>query len=498
MGTLAWLKQRLVAYPALWPVIGAVGAVAAALAGVQLVSDLVLFGQFRQTGPALALAVVLALALVYIWLARRPLAEVMAAFVVAVVMTAYVLVSVRIAGLNLRLSQLFLPLVVLRLWAVGAFWRAAPSRVWLAAAGLMLWASFLAWTVIQLPNLPEPVVALGRVMLLGLNLLHAVLMYLLVVRTGQWRLAARAFAYSVLALNGMLVLLAVGAALGVPGIRLGTTLQPTLAGGGLVPRFSVGVMSGVLSACVLAFPVADWARGKGLTPQRLAWALIAIVGMVVGFSRQNLVSLAGVVGLIGADQFLRGRVRRMLRLVLVVALVAGSGFWLASQLTITQAFFQAFAGRALLLFNARAYETGSVNDRFILWSRMLQDVAANPLVGQGQDAYLRHFPTQGQGSHNFPIEILHAAGLWGLVPYLLIHGVVVGDALRVLRRRGLPPDDRALLLACLAAFVALVLSSLTNLIFSNPIYWIVMGLLAGAARTLDRAHPPAAHGTPAA
>jgi O-antigen ligase len=489
MGPFNWLKANINPPPFVWPVIGVVGALLLGTAGVPVIAA------SPRIGLLLAMLVGLA-AIAFVWTVRwrMSLYGVLVSFIFVILLTTYVPFSVRLFSLNLRPHQLLLPIALLWLLAVGAFDRASPTRVWLLAAGGLLWGATLFWTVVHLSELRSATQALGRVMLLGINLLTALVTYLLVVRTGAWRRAVAAFQNSVVGLNAFLLTLATLATLGVAQVRgwLGTDEEPILVGGQVVAgetlRFAGGVVNGVLAALALVLILV---QGQSASRRArwglLAGALICAAGMVVGFSRQSVVSLLGALLVLGFYLLRRGQIKLLLRLA-VAGLLAGSLVLVGvSQWSVTRPFYQAFAARVLLLLNPTSYSTGTVNERLVMWSAMMRDVVANPLVGAGQDGYLVYYPVLGGGgSHNYPIEILHSAGLGGFIPYLYLHVVVGVEAWRAVRRKGLSERDRWLMLGLLAAYAAMVLSSLTNLIFSNSSYWFVLGLVAGSARVVGR------------
>jgi hypothetical protein len=115
---------------------------------------------------------------------------------------------------------------------------------------------------------------------------------------------------------------------------------------------------------------------------------------------------------------------------------------------------------------------------------MLSDFLSNPIAGAGQDAYLKHFPTAtGQGSHSFPIEVLHATGLFGFLAYLYVHLSPIVGAWFTLRKADSADPAAWHLVGLLAAFVSICFASFTNLIFWGPPYWLLLGLLVVALRT---------------
>jgi O-antigen ligase len=167
--------------------------------------------------------------------------------------------------------------------------------------------------------------------------------------------------------------------------------------------------------------------------------------------------------------------------VLVVA------FFATAQFSVTESYWEAFAGRAMLLADRSSYDGGTVNDRLRMWSGMADDIRANPLVGSGQDAYLAYFPyAGGAGSHNYPLEVLHAAGVLGFLPFLYLHASAMWVSWRMALNRRIERAARLRMLGLLLAFCVLFLSSLTNLIAWNPAYWLIFGIVAGSARLLKQ------------
>ena len=52
-----------------------------------------------------------------------------------------------------------------------------------------------------------------------------------------------------------------------------------------------------------------------------------------------------------------------------------------------------------------------VNDRFYLWSNMLNDISAN-FFRKRNDSYIKFFVYQGDGAHNLFMMILHSGGVF--------------------------------------------------------------------------------------
>jgi O-antigen ligase len=114
---------------------------------------------------------------------------------------------------------------------------------------------------------------------------------------------------------------------------------------------------------------------------------------------------------------------------------------------------------------------------------MIADIDRNPLVGHGQDAYLRHMENPGEeGAHNFPIEVLHATGVFGFLAYLLMHFLAPAVAVAALVGRRVPDQSRIVLIAVLGSYAAILAASATNIIYWNPTYWVFLAMMVAAVR----------------
>jgi len=221
-----------------------------------------------------------------------------------------------------------------------------------------------------------------------------------------------------------------------------------------------------------------------------------LIGMMIGFSRQAVLSLA--LGLLVVAPFLfgRGHVMRLVKfagvslvlttvaLVAILATPPGRQFWYA------------FAGRTAQLFDPQAYRSGTAASRADIWTSMVTDIERNPFVGQGQDSYLRYMDPWEQGAHNFPVEVMHSTGLIGFLGYLVLQMLapLVGFAILIVR----PIADRGRLplIATLAGYISIVAASITNIIYWNPTYWLWLGMMVAAVRIADRT--PSRHAVSAA
>jgi O-antigen ligase len=203
---------------------------------------------------------------------------------------------------------------------------------------------------------------------------------------------------------------------------------------------------------------------------------------VVGFSRQAVVSL--LVGLLVVAPFLSGpgRYLRVLRLIGLACVLAVGAAAVVSATSQGRQFWSAFAGRAMQLVDPEAYRGGTAGGRLAIWTGMLDDVARNPLVGQGQDSYLRHMDPGEEGAHNFPLEVLHATGIFGFLGYLVLHAVAPLLAVGAFVRGGLAEADTVPIAGVIGFYAAMVSATVTNIIYWNPTYWLAVALMVAAVR----------------
>jgi hypothetical protein len=406
--------------------------------------------------------------------------------IAAVLITAYIPLSVSIGGLNFRASQMLLPFVLFRLLTCSRVTRSNVPMGRFAFPAVAFWLALLGWTIVSLGDYDVPIgQPLGRVFLQALNLAQAAAIAAMIVVTHQWRQAVMTLLIGVCILNGVLFVCVTGQSLGITALERFTVAEdaPQLSDGsvarGAVDRFVVGVLTGCLSACVLVLALAALVLGE---PEKRSTYLLlaagAMVGMVIGFSRQAVLDVAVGLGIVGWLGFRKINWKRALGSAIAVPTVVIALLAVSSTIPVIQPYWRSFAGRTLLLADLNAYSQGTVNDRLKMWSEMFHDIVSNPLIGRGQDAYLQYYPTRGEGSHNFPLEVLHSTGLLGFAAYLWMHASVVRAGFQAARR------SRDELRAGVFAGVAIViLSSCTNLIFWNPAYWLILALGATAAYT---------------
>jgi len=427
-------------------------------------------------------------------------AAVLAVFIFSMCLTIWLPFAISAGGLNIRASQLVLVPVLIFAIARPPEWRVSVWSILTVAGGALWWLLLLFWTLSNGHDLGHP---LARIMLMALNLLQAVLIHVLIVRVGSVRPAIKALFWSVTLLNLMLVLVSAAQAAGVPisSNWLAPEGAPLLVDGemvdGTVMRFvGGGVLAGCVSAAAAVMAVAFWFDPEWRDRRLLmAAGAVALLGMVIGFSRQSVLSLLFGLMLVVGWLVIRGHLVGLAKFVpLVMTLLVGAGLlvWLMPQ---GQQFWQAFAGRTAQFADADAYRTGTVRSRQAIWSEMMADVEQNPLLGRGQDSYLRYMGPDEEGAHNFPMEVLHSTGLFGFVGYLLLHFTAPLVAVIWLVTRPSSDAFAMPLIAVFSAYLSIVFASVTNIVYWNPTYWLFLGLMVAAVRLHGRraftriAHP---------
>lgn len=174
----------------------------------------------------------------------------------------------------------------------------------------------------------------------------------------------------------------------------------------------------------------------------------------------------------------------------VGAVALGSALW-PRRVTIGLAAAAAAGGLVTLAIALHGNSANrATSDRLHLIRLGERVVEHHPLLGAGLGGFAKAavagtahpFRLTGAASHTTPITMLAEQGPLGLVLYVLLLAAVVAAALR-------PTGDRGLRLTLVAAFAALVTSSLFyNAFFEDPSTWICMALIALAtARPLTAA-----------
>ena len=123
--------------------------------------------------------------------------------------------------------------------------------------------------------------------------------------------------------------------------------------------------------------------------------------------------------------------------------------------------------RFLEIFSLTTYVTGTVNDRFYLWSNMLNDISANFFLGKGMDSYIKFFVYQGDGAHNLFMMILHSGGVLSLALFFYSCFELY---IKISTKINYSQTHFILFLSLTILF----LSSLSSLIYTIHIFWIFL------------------------
>jgi O-antigen ligase len=399
-----------------------------------------------------------------------------------------------VAGLNVKASQLVIPLVLIFLTRSSAWrWRDIP----LAWAAVGLWGAFLFWTLMNgaLGTLTNHYgntagVPLAHTMLLGLNLLHYGALALLLQQTRRPVVVA----YTIVGAAAVMALW--NGAVFVGGLRgwsfaqsyLVPSDEPILSvdlpqTGEDLLRLTAGVNTGTLlaGACVLALALVVGARGR-VRLSAAAAAACSLFGVIVSIARGPVLAL--IIGLTVVVVAQRGRwmLVRVATLAVVVAVAAAVALTVATVLFEKQLFLvAAFKARLMMLFLPEGYLTGTAGSRLDLWSRLLADIAQNPFWGHGADSFQRHYESYSFSSESFPLEVLHSTGVWGVPAYLALQVWPLVRGWQALRWPLLPADHRPVLVGLLGACAGMLVASATNAVTGAPLYWMFFATLAAFA-----------------
>ncbi|MDH7485893.1 MAG: O-antigen ligase family protein [Anaerolineae bacterium] len=216
----------------------------------------------------------------------------------------------------------------------------------------------------------------------------------------------------------------------------------------------------------------------GDTRERWAYGLacVLLVGTVISlYNRAGWLS-ALLVLLLSAWYY--PRLRRWLLVALLVLALVTALFWNTV--------------RESALFSERLTSEPSVDYRLRAARAVLQLVASQPLVGVGfnnfaplslsRELITKHTPNWWLPTpHNSYLDVLLAAGLLGLLPFLAIFVAILWESGRLYRRAASDPGvDRSLIVALWGAFLAFVVSIATFDIVAAPFCALVFYLIVGA------------------
>jgi hypothetical protein len=212
----------------------------------------------------------------------------------------------------------------------------------------------------------------------------------------------------------------------------------------------------------------------------MAVTLVLLAGLAI-YRRLTVPIAAGMAGLFVAMYFAYSQ--SGLLALAMGALALGATLW-PRRLTLGVAAVAGALGAVALAVALASHGANRVtSDRLHLIRLGERVVEHHPLLGAGLGGFARAalagtahpFRLAGAASHTTPVTVVAEQGPLGLVLYLLLIVAVFQAALR-------PTGDRGVRLTLLAAFTAILTSSLFyNAFFEDPATWILMALIALAS-----------------
>ncbi len=236
-----------------------------------------------------------------------------------------------------------------------------------------------------------------------------------------------------------------------------------------------GTYMGFGVVTLLALVILNWRRLPFSRMQTFVMLGSSFVALIFTFSRGPWLEVGVTVVLMLTTLVFRLPRRRAAKMVMNVAmallLLAGVGSRLASGSIADMVFsrFEAFS----------ATDTGTMGYRMLVWGNMLEDWTKSPWLGHGAHDYAKFLYDPKMVSENFPLELLHSAGLIGFGLFFLAISYVGLRGLRLFaspRGMELMPWGFPLL----AGFVAICIGSLSNPGMWGGYFWVVLALLVCA------------------
>jgi hypothetical protein len=126
-------------------------------------------------------------------------------------------------------------------------------------------------------------------------------------------------------------------------------------------------------------------------------------------------------------------------------------------------------------------DTGTADDRLRLWHHMWEDFKTAPILGRGAHAYAAFLEVEDQITENFPLELLHSAGLVGGGAFLIANLLLGWNSLRLVFTWE-QVKRNPLVFCFLFAYLCMFLASLTNPGMTGGFFWLALGFLAASTQ----------------
>jgi O-antigen ligase len=240
----------------------------------------------------------------------------------------------------------------------------------------------------------------------------------------------------------------------------------------------------------LALPGALALALKGpprMRPFALAAVVVIFAGLALSLSRGGLLAVAGALTMMLVWAPFRRTVLVAVAIVVVLAAGGANPFGEVQQVEVVTSRLQSIS-----------YSAEGVDPRFRVWEATPQIIGDNPVFGTGENSFpdtaqryglfvLGRRTSTFEHAHNIPLTIGAELGLVGLaalawLTFALIRALVRGY-------RGSSPDERGLVLALAAAFLALALQGMVDYTLRSAAIVAVIFVLLACVAVLSGLRP---------
>jgi len=230
-------------------------------------------------------------------------------------------------------------------------------------------------------------------------------------------------------------------------------------------------------------------------PLAIASFAIILAGLALSLSRGGLLAVAGALAMMLAWAPFRRTVIAAGVILLVLAVSGGAPAGEVQQVELVTNRLESIQ-----------YSAGGVDPRFRVWEATPQIILDNPIIGVGQNAFSEVALKYGlflgsstqtfEHAHNIPLTIAAELGLIGLGALTWLAIALIRTLLRAYRQGD--SDERGLVLAVAAAFLALTLQGMVDYTLRAAVIVAIVFILAACAYVLaDAPRAAALRDTPA-
>jgi O-antigen ligase len=236
----------------------------------------------------------------------------------------------------------------------------------------------------------------------------------------------------------------------------------------------------------LALPGALALALKGparMRPVALVSLGVIFAGLALSLSRGGLLAVAGAMAMMLIWGPFRRTVIAACLIVLVLAIAGGNPLGDVQQVELLTSRLQSIS-----------YSAAGVDPRFRVWEGTPEIIADHPIFGTGEKSFPRTAQQYGlfvlgrrtstyEHAHNIPLTIGAELGLIGLAALGWLVVALIRALVRGYRRSA--PEDRGLVLALAAAFLALALQGLVDYTLRSAVIVAVVFVLVACVAVLS-------------